>query len=194
MNELEKQNALISSEANKILHDCGLLKILKKYGNPVPTGSYVLGLMTWRDLDIYLESDEMTADEFFQLGAEIVIRLKPHRMQYLNEFLVKRPNLPLGYYWGIVVVGLVSSEDWNIDLWAINSEQLRIFQKSVDELKTSLTEASRLTILEIKSHYHKHPQYRRGFGSVDIYQAVIKEDVESVKEFARWLAEKKGIS
>ncbi len=45
MNELEKLNSTIKSEANNILYDRGLLGILGKYGNPVPTGSYVLGFL-----------------------------------------------------------------------------------------------------------------------------------------------------
>lgn len=70
MNELEKLNSIIVGEANRILYHHGLLGILSNYGNPVPTGSYVLELMTWRDLDIYLETSEITETRFFQLGAE----------------------------------------------------------------------------------------------------------------------------
>ena len=77
MDELEKLNSTIISEANKILYDQGLLEILGKYGNPVLTGSYVLELMTWRDLDIYLGTNQMTESRFFQLGVEIALCLKP---------------------------------------------------------------------------------------------------------------------
>ncbi len=194
MNELEKQNLVIVNEANKILYDYGLLEILGKYGNPVPTGSYVLGLMTWRDLDIYIETDEMTESRFFRLGGEVASALKPQRMHYRNEFLGKTPDLPVGFYWGIYASGLVSPEEWKIDLWAIGSEQRKSFQKSMDELRASIDEKCHLVILEIKDHYWRHPEYRKKFGSVDIYRAVIEEDIKSVREFAKWLEENKGIS
>ena len=193
MNELEKQNSVLISEANKILYDHELLEILGKYGNPVPTGSYVLGLMTWRDLDIYIEADGITESRFFQLGAEMATALKPQRMHYRNEFLGKTPNLPVGLYWGIYVSGLVAPEEWKIDLWAIDSEQSRASKKAFDELRASIGEESRLIILEIKNHFYKHPEYRKKFGSVDIYRAVIEEDIRSVEEFTEWLEKNRGM-
>src|SRR3990172_6957699 len=128
MNELENQNSLITAEANKILYEKGLWTMLSKYGKPAPTGSYVLGLMVWRDLDIYIESNEMTESKFFELGAELASVLKPHRMQYLNEFLIKRDHLPLGFYCGVLIVSPDFPEEWKIDLWAIDSEQLKGFK------------------------------------------------------------------
>ena len=157
MNDLEKQNSIIVSEANKILRDRGLLSILEKYGNAVPTGSYVLGLMTWRDLDIYLESDEMTIGKFFKLGAEIAEALRPQRMHFRNEFLGKTPGLPLGFYWGIYVNSPEFPGEWKIDIWSMDSAQLNRYQKSFSELKADIGEDARLIILEIKNHFYKHP-------------------------------------
>lgn len=194
MNDLEKQNSLIVAEANKILYDRGFFAMLSKYGNPAPTGSYMLGLMTWRDLDIYLESDEMTVGRFFQLGAEIASAIRPQRMHFRNEFLGKTPGLPLGFYWGIYVSSAEFPEEWKIDVWSVDSEQAKRFQKSSDDLRASINEKSRLVILEIKSHFYNHPEYRRGFGSVDIYQAVIEKGIRSVEDFAGWLQEHRGLS
>jgi len=194
MNELENQNSLITAEANKILYEKGLWTMLSKYGKPAPTGSYALGLMVWRDLDIYLESDEMTRSRFFQLGAEIASALNPQRMHYRNEFLGKTPGLPVGFYWGIYVSGLVSPEEWKIDLWAMDSKQREEFKKADDALKAQIDDKNRLIILEIKSHFYTHPEYRRKFSGLDIYQAVIKNDIKSVAEFAGWLERNKGIS
>ena len=194
MNALEKLNSTMTGEGNKILYNHGLVEIISKYGIPVPTGSYVLGLMTWRDLDIYIETDFITESDFFKLGGEIASRLKPQRMHYRNEFLGKTPNLPVGFYWGIYVTGLVSPEEWKIDLWAIDSEQRKNFQKSMDELRAGISKERRLVILEIKNHYWKHPEYRKTFYSLDIYQAVIEEDIKTVREFAGWLEKNRGIS
>ena len=59
MNEFEKLNLALISEASTILYDYNLLEILEKYGTPNINGSYSLQLMTWRDLDIHLENDEI---------------------------------------------------------------------------------------------------------------------------------------
>ncbi|MEE8414617.1 MAG: hypothetical protein V3R96_08710 [Dehalococcoidales bacterium] len=194
MSELEKLNSTIMGEANRILYDHGLLQLLGEYGNPVVTGSYVLELMTWRDLDIYIETDDMTETTFFRLGADITQRLKPSRMHYRNEFIAETPGLPLGLYWGIYLSGLGFPEEWKIDLWAIDSEQRIILQKVLDDLRIKIGEDLKPAILAIKNHFCRHPEYRRKFTSMDIYQAVIEENIKSVEDFAVWLEENRGIS
>ena len=193
MDKLEKLNSIIKAEANEILHDYGLLQILNKYGNPIVTGSYVLDLMTWRDLDIHLETNDMTEKRFFELGQEIALSLKPHRMHYRNEFLDKTLDLPVGFYWGIYTNALRFPEVWKIDIWALDSNQINIDQKKFNDLKSKIDKDKRSIILSIKNHFCKHPEYRKKFYSIDIYHAAIEEDIKSTKEFSKWLERNKGI-
>lgn len=193
MDDLEQLNSVIISEANRILHDYHLLQILSKYGSPALTGSYVLELMTWRDLDIYLETNEMTKGKFFQLGSELASILKPHRMHYRNEFIGRTSTLPAGLYWGIYSSSLGFPEEWKIDIWAIDSNQVNTLQSQLDELKSRIDRDKRPPILTIKNHFCRHPEYRRRFTSSDIYNAVIEEGIESVGEFSQWLEINKGI-
>ena len=193
MDDLEQLNSTIISEANQILHDHGLLHIIGKYGTPVLTGSYMLELMTWRDLDIYLATNELTEGKFFQLGNELASSLKPHRMHYRNEFIGSTPTLPAGLYWGIYTSSLGFPDEWKIDIWAIDSNQVNTLQRQIDELKARIGQDKRPPILAIKNHFCRHPEYRRKFTSSDIYHAVIEESIESVGEFSQWLEVNKGI-
>ena len=190
MNELEKLNLTLISEANQILYDYRLLQILKRYGNPIVCGSYALNLMTWRDLDIYLETNEMTEKKFFNLGGEIALSLKPYRMHYRNEFIGKTLNLPTGIYWAIYST-LKFPEVWKIDIWAMDSNQIKRYQKEFDNLKSKIDKDKRLIILRIKNRFCKHPEHRRKFVSADIYYAVIEEGISSIKEFSKWLEKNK---
>jgi hypothetical protein len=54
---LLEQNRKIRQEADKLQHENKLLEILSQFGRPHISGSYELDLMTWRDLDIYLQSE-----------------------------------------------------------------------------------------------------------------------------------------
>ncbi|MFC1900740.1 hypothetical protein ACFLYN_04005 [Chloroflexota bacterium] len=193
MDNLEQLNKTIKSEANKILYDHGLDTVLSKYGNPVLWGSYVLDLMTWRDLDIYLETNEITEQSFFQLGHDISQCLKPYRMHYRNEFIGKTPGNPEGLYWGIYVNVPEIADEWKIDVWVLNTTRLLQHQREFNALKESINAENSRIILEIKYHFHKHPEYRRGFASMDIYQAIIKDNIRSVEEFTGWLREHKKI-
>ena len=183
---------MLITEADEILHTCGLLRILSKYGNPIITGSYSLNLMTWRDLDISLEANKMTEKRFFDLGKEIVLSLKPHKMHFRNEFISKTPNLPMGFYWGIYTT-LKFSDVWKTDVWAMDSNQINLYQKEFNDLKSSIDEEKRPIILTIKHHFYKHPEYRRKFVAMDIYHAVMVENVKSIKDFSEWLRRNKGI-
>lgn len=193
MNKLEKLNSILMAEANEILHKYGLLHLLNKYGTPIVTGSYSLELMTWRDLDINLEIDKISEADFFELGKEILLTLKPESMHFRNEFIAKTAGLPIGLYWGIYTA-LRFPKVWKIDLWAMDSPQVTLQQKTLNDLKSKITNDTRPIILMIKNHFCKHPEYRRGFNSMDIYNAVIKKDIKSIKDFAGWLEKDKGIS
>ena len=100
MEPVLKLNDEIKKEADQLLYEKGLFAVLQKFGTPHITGSYELNLMTWRDLDIYLESNKISEKDFFQLGGEVSSCLQPIKMHFRNEFLAKTNGLPLGLYWG----------------------------------------------------------------------------------------------
>src|SRR5688500_8193348 len=116
MQGLIEQNLAIKKEADQILYGQGLFDILSAYGKPYIAGSYALDLMTWRDLDIYLEGEELNDLDFFQLGASISMNLKPVKMSFRNELIAKTKGLPNGLYWG-VYLGDERSGAWKIDIW-----------------------------------------------------------------------------
>ena len=57
-------DASIRKEADEIIYSKGLHNILSEFGLAFYTGSYSLHLMTWRDLDIYLETENISEKRF----------------------------------------------------------------------------------------------------------------------------------
>lgn len=188
----EIKNSKIISEANYILNELGLYNVLKKYGKTFVTGSYFLQLMTWRDLDIYIDFSNMKDEHFFKLGYDLSALLKPYRMSYRNELIEKTPNLPKGLYWGIYT-NSIDSDKWKIDIWAVDSKQFNQFKLEIKELNSQIDNVKRTYIMDIKSSICNHSQYRRQLYSVDIYNAVINENVKSIGEFKTWLQKSKGL-
>src|SRR4030042_36191 len=193
MHELEKQNSMLVAEANRILHSYGLRRIMEKYGIPFVTGSYELGLMTWRDLDIDLEIDNLTEQRFFQMGGEIADALKPWRMSFRNELLGKTPGLPPGFYFGVHTRILGHSKDWKIDFWSMNTAQINQVKLEFAELQTGINTTNRMMILEIKNQLCRHPEFLVGIHSLDIYNAVLTQGITTVRQFSGWIKESKGI-
>jgi len=112
----------IRGEASRLLHSGGLQGILERHGIVVPTGSYYLDLMAWRDLDLYLIEDDASAEDFFLLGAEINSLLGPVKMSFRNELIGQAEGLPAGLYWG-VYLGDERAGAWKIDIWCVSESE-----------------------------------------------------------------------
>jgi hypothetical protein len=181
----------IRTEADDILRS-GLLSILGRHGEVHMFGSYVLELMTWRDLDIHVVREDLDVTAFFGLGSEIARLLKPHRMHFRDESTAGTPGLPRGFYWGIYL-GDERGGAWKIDIWQTNRQAFELVRRFGEELSARLTDTNRAVILEIKAACWRHPQYRRGFTSADVYAAVLDRGVRDVQGFWKDLRETKGI-
>ena len=182
----------IRTEADDILRS-GLQTILGRHGEVHIVGSYALGLMTWRDLDIHVVRQDLDVRAFFDLGGEIARFLKPHRMHFRDESTVRTPGLPCGFYWGIYL-GDERSGAWKIDIWQTNRQAFELVRRFGEDLSARLHDTNRAVILEIKAACWQHPQYRRGFTSADVYTAVLNRGVRDVPGFWADLHERKGIS
>ena len=182
-------NQLIKDEADDILYGQELFAILSKYGVPCITGSYALNLMTWRDLDIYIQKDNINEAEFFQLGAEVNKRYHPVKMSYRNERITQTKGLPVGLYWG-VYLGNERKGAWKIDIWAVNENECRQLVKFCDDIAVKLTPSTTQIILTIKSNCWQDPEYRRSYTSSDIYEAVLDKGITTLEEFKAYLKAK----
>lgn len=171
----------LRAEADRLLAS-GLREILTDYGEFNIVGSYALRLMAWRDLDIHLVRAELDRKSFFELGARIADLLSPHRMHYRDQTIVTTEGLPAGFYWG-VYLGDEREGAWKIDIWLTNSEGFRAVREYGERISKRLTDATRQSILDIKTSCWKHPQYRKGFSSTDIYDAVLDHGINNAEEF-----------
>ena len=185
-------NDQLRAEADEILRS-GLFSILHRHGEVHLLGSYALGLMTWRDLDIHVIREDLDVRLFFDLGGEIADLLKPHRVHFRDESSVATPSLPRGYYWGIYL-GDERSGAWKIDIWQTNRQAFERVHAFAEDLSARLNPENRAAILEIKAACWQHPQYRRGFTSADVYAAVLDRGVCDVPGFWAHLRKTKGIS
>ena len=178
----DQRDQAIRTEADGLLGTKGLRGLLEDYGTPHVTGSYAMHLMTWRDLDIYLEAPNLSVESFFRLGGRIASCLAPVRMSFRNERINRTPNLPLGLYWG-VYLGDERKGAWKIDIWAVDSEECERQLQFNRRLAAALTPSFRRKILSIKQACWKDPGYRKAYTSQDIYRAVIEQGIEDVDDF-----------
>jgi hypothetical protein len=171
-------------EADELLAG-GLQTLLARYGKVHVHGSYRLQLMTWRDLDIYLESPSISESQCFALGGEICRLLSPHKMFFTDNRSGKDESHPQGMYWGIRL-GDVQAGGWKIDLWLVKPETCLHLLAFADNVASRLTPTLRERILAIKLAVCHHPEYRKGLTSSMIYQAVLDGGVITVEDFFKF--------
>lgn len=185
-NALFNLNTLIKKEDDEILTQKGLLAILNSYGKPHISGSYSLDLMTWKDLDIYLEADNISQPDFFLLGGKIASAFNPIKMSYRNERVGKTKGLPDGLYWG-AYLGNERAGAWKIDVWAVNTAECKRLLNYCEDIRRQLTPEASLHILNIKSQCWQDPGYRKSYTSMDIYKAVLEKDIITIEGFKNYL-------
>jgi hypothetical protein len=185
----ELLNDAIKKEADEILYEKGLLQILNEFGQPRIAGSYSFDLMSWRDLDIYLETEMMAEENHFLLGGKIAACFHPLKMSFRNELIGKTRGLPAGLYWG-VYLGDERKGAWKIDIWVVNKEECERLMKYSSEIEKRLTPETRTYIMEIKSQCWQDPRYRKEYTSSDIYEAVLKHKVSTLSGFKKYLVSK----
>lgn len=112
-------------------------------------------------------------------------------MSFRNELIGKTPHLPKGLYWG--VHSFLFDQNWKIDIWAIDSKELKEKQSVIEKIKHKVNHDNRLTILKLKNQLHNHPLYRKTFFSVDIYDAVLEDKITSSEQFKEWIYSTKDI-
>lgn len=186
-----RQDGEIRREADHLLDERGLRALLLEYGTVHVFGSYALQLMAWRDLDINLETRDLSLSEFFALGRRIAQLLRPVRMSFIDNRPGRLHDVPCGLYWGIRVGSLQEPWEggWKIDIWAMEPEECAKNIQSLEDIRRRLTPEARETILRIKSQFWRHPEYRKSFSGPAIYEAVLDHGVTSTREFANYLRE-----
>lgn len=154
---LLEQDAALHAEAEGVLDGTGLKELLSRAGTVHLAGSYALRLMTWRDLDVYLEAPAITVPDFFALGRQVAALLDPYKMSFINNRSRLDATCPPGLYWGIRL-GDVRRGAWKIDLWAMDSAACRSALDHRDRLAARLTPESRRAILALKAQLWHHPR------------------------------------
>ena len=180
--EILEYSKIIKVEADDLLVNLDLLKILQNFGEVIITGSYSLDLMIKRDLDISLVNENMSIGKFFELGQSLNVCLNPHSMYFRSTIMKPIDNRPPNsLYWG------VQTEYWKIDLWQVPKFYAEESIEYINNFKNKLTPAKREIVLTIKHTLLNNSDYGRKYSSKELYKAVLENDVKNLDEFLDFL-------
>jgi hypothetical protein len=182
--ELLRRQSALQAEAATLLTDLGGV-----LGPVALAGSYVSGLMAWRDLDVMrLVGADFSPRDVLGLLARLVE--VPGVVGYAchdergarsptGERRDERYHLPVtvardGVEWRIDFSLWLHDDHANVTAWH-------------EDLRERITPDERLAVLRIKDVWHRRPEYPDLVGGTDIYAAVLDSGVRSPEAFAAWL-------
>jgi len=182
--ELDARQAALQAEAGEVLASLGCF--LDGVGDPITTGSFVSGLMVWRDLDVMvLGGPQFSPSDVIALLGRAVDLPGVTGFSYLDE---RGERTPTGEqrderYHIVLALG-----EWRIDLSIWLHDDHRNVTGWHQDLKKRLTGEQRRAILRIKDIWHRRPEYPDELSGLEIYTAVLEHGVRTPEQFAAHLA------
>ena len=188
INDLFDKQSTLQKQGLEVIKNLEIEKILSVYGEFKLVGSIVYGLMTWRDIDMDLRLDNDPTDlTYWEIVQSLFKKSGVNLLTLADNRKQREKDRPKSMYIGI------KYEDKDKNIWKID---IRILGKEfvttdkVAELIKKATTEQRQLILFIKSQVHNDPKYHKDFSSLDIYEAVIINNITTLQEFKDYLKNK----
>ena len=159
--ELLGREAELHAEARTFLDAHGVEARLAAAGRVVLVGSFVTGLMVWRDLDVCVDAAGLDRAGAWRLVEPFVLGAERVSYEHLDE-----PGDRRHYF----VLGL---DGWKLDLSLFTAglpPEVEAFQET---LLARLDPETRLAILRLKDLWHQRPGYPEVVGGYEICEAVL---------------------
>jgi hypothetical protein len=186
---LHRQVAL-QEEAGEVLAELDLDRRLHDFGPGLVTGSFVSGLMVWRELDImFLGGPELSPAEVLAAMGRLVLLPGIVRFDYADE---RGPRSPTGERrderYHVATTYARSSGTWRLDLTFWLHDPHENVTAWHHQLRDTLRAEERIAILRIKDVWHRRPEHPDTVSGWEIYTAVLQHGVRSPEQFEDWLA------
>jgi len=167
-----------------------LAALLADIGPPVLTGSFVSGLMSWRELDVMvLAGPGYSPQDAMRLAGRIVGLAGVTGLEYRDE---RGPRCPTGQLrderYHMPVTMQRAGHNWQIDLTLWLHDPHHNLTRWHEELRRRITAEQRRAVLRIKDEWRRRPEYPGEVGGLDVYTAVLDDGVRTPGQFAAWLA------
>jgi hypothetical protein len=116
--ELLRRQEELQAEARQVIDDLDLLGVLGRAGSVRLIGSYVTGLMVWRDLDLQVLSPGLDAAESWEVVQPLAAHPRVHEVRFLdragaNSFSDDRRD---GRHYFQLLYRTSQGDDWKLDV------------------------------------------------------------------------------
>jgi len=168
-------------QAEQVLAEIQVVEILSAYGTVTPTGSYLLNVMVYPDIDIYLP--KLSVEQIFAIGGQMASNEKVVQV----VFEPGDATMPGGLYLKLRIANSTWGRPWKLDLWSLEAELLEQKMAPMQHFLACMTPELRSQIIQYKlsvlTPALRTPMYSGYF----IYKAFIDEGLTDFGEITRYL-------
>lgn len=185
--ELRKENDRLIIQADKLLADTDIGKLLDKYGLVTgPGGSYLYGTMVYPDLDYGVLSDGITKSTVKELLGDLYLARYVRKVVSVNLVDYKSTKhskqRPTGYWVGAEMD--FEGDFWGFDIWLQKSQWLPKEQNKYDiEFAKGVSQEKKDLIMNIKYKLILNKEYGDKYLSSHVYDEVLFNGCESFEDF-----------
>jgi hypothetical protein len=184
---LARQDAL-QEQGREMLARLNLEALVADVGPLLVTGSFVSGLMSWREVDVMvLAGPDFSPPDVMGLMARVVTRPGVTGLEYRDERGARCVTDQVRDERYHVTLTVQDTGRWQIDLTLWLHDLHRNVTRWHEELRERITAEERLAVLRIKDYWHRQAAYPDQVGGLDIYTAVMDDGIRTRAEFAAWL-------
>jgi hypothetical protein len=183
MDPLER-SAKVQQEADQVMQAVGLYDILQPYGRVVFTGSYLLQVMVYPDIDLYIP--KVSIAQLFQIGGQIAA------CEMVYEVVFQRPRvaeLPGGLYLKPRIQYGDWGRPWKIDIWSVDDALIEQNMVVMRHFQERMTPELREQIVRYKASILTERHRTPPFSGYHIYRAFIDEGLSDHDEVTQYLIE-----
>jgi hypothetical protein len=189
--ELLSRQEKLQSEAQHIIAELDISIILGQAGTVYQVGSFVSGLMVWRDLDFNVLSPGLSSNRVFAILSPLLHHPHMKMVRYLNQQgAFSPPDLKDERFFFALYYQPEGADEWKIDVSFWVSSVPRTERAPAEHIAGRLDDETRMAILWIKDVWRRLPTYLYQIGGVDIYDAVLDHDVRTPAQFRAYLSER----
>lgn len=183
----------IRQNAKNVLELKNIEASLQTMGQLFYTGSYVLDLMTWNDIDMQLILNEglnpiEALGNFFLTMTEDPDFIEAQLIHFKEDY---KPKMPRGVYLGLKINCPSYGGIWKLDVWVLSKEDFEKNQELMNQWRSKLDASARKLILQFKHNMMDETGRMPQMGSYLLYQAVLMEGVRDPDSLRAYFDDKR---
>ena len=182
----------LQAEAAALLDELDRSGVFSDSGPLEVTGSYISGLMCWRELDVMvLIGPDYSPGDVLRLITRVMELPGVIGFDYRDERGDRSPTgLPKEERYHVPFLLDRAGGVWRLDLTLWLHDPHENVTAWHEALRDSITDEQRAAVLRIKDVWFRRPSYPDQIGGSEIYTAVIDDGVRTPEDFRKWLTDR----